>query len=100
LRARNHPPREVPDADAALDDIAPFCWNLPEVLAVRAKIYRALEKWDMLQVVAMTLTEYEPRALRWWLFVHPITTWKRHGPGELDVVGIWSRQMDGLLPTR
>jgi hypothetical protein len=32
------------DADVALDDIDPYCRRLPEVLAVRVKIYQALER--------------------------------------------------------
>jgi tetratricopeptide (TPR) repeat protein len=55
------------DADAALDDIDPFSRHLPEVLAVRVKIYRALEKWELMQVVARKLTEYDPDDVQWWL---------------------------------
>ena len=43
------------DADAALDDIDPRCRHLPEVFAARVEIYRALEKWELMQAVAKTL---------------------------------------------
>jgi len=43
------------DADAALDDIDPPCRHLPEVFAARVEIYRALEKWELMQAVAKTL---------------------------------------------
>jgi tetratricopeptide (TPR) repeat protein len=40
------------DADAELERVDPFCRHLPGVLEVRAKIYRALQKWELLDVVA------------------------------------------------
>jgi len=55
------------DADAALDDIDPFCRHLPEVLAVRLTIYQALEKWELMEVMAKKLAEYEPENPLWWL---------------------------------
>jgi len=54
------------DADAALEDIDPMCRHLLEVLAVRLSIYRALEKWELMRVVARKL-EYEPENPQWWL---------------------------------
>ena len=56
------------DADAELDRIDPFCRHLPEVLEVRAKIYAALRKWELLQVVAKRLydcTESPEWAAEW-----------------------------------
>jgi len=55
------------EADAALAHIAPFCRHFAEVLAVRVHIYRALEKWELMQVVATKLTEYEPQDVQWWV---------------------------------
>jgi tetratricopeptide (TPR) repeat protein len=55
------------DADAAMDDIDPFCMRLPEVLAVRLQIYEALKRWEPMQVVAKMLVEYEPENVEWWI---------------------------------
>jgi hypothetical protein len=46
------------DADAELDRVDPFCRHLPEVLEVRAKIYSALKKWELLTVVAKRLWDF------------------------------------------
>jgi tetratricopeptide (TPR) repeat protein len=43
------------DADAELDRVDPFCRHLPEVLEVRAKVHRALKRWELLAVVAKQL---------------------------------------------
>jgi tetratricopeptide (TPR) repeat protein len=55
------------DADAALDDIDPFCRHLPEVLAVRVKIYQALQRWELMEVVAKRMVEYIPEDAGWWV---------------------------------
>jgi tetratricopeptide (TPR) repeat protein len=55
------------DADAALEDIDPFCRHLPELLAVRLQICEALKKWELMQVVAKMLVEYEPENFKWWI---------------------------------
>src|SRR5215204_6296142 len=43
------------DADAELDRIYPICRHLPEVLEVRAKVYHACEKWELLEAVTKRL---------------------------------------------
>jgi tetratricopeptide (TPR) repeat protein len=48
------------EAQAQLEEIDPFCRHLPEVLAARIPIYRALEKWDLMAIVAKQLTEWSP----------------------------------------
>lgn len=48
------------EAQAELEEIDPFCRDLPELLAARIPFYRALEKWDLLAVVAKKLTEWRP----------------------------------------
>src|SRR5215207_900481 len=48
------------DANAELEKIAPDVRHVPEVLAVRLVIYRRLEKWALMQVVARKLALYEP----------------------------------------
>ncbi len=53
------------DADAELDRIDPFCRHLPEVLEVRVKIYSALKKWDLVQVVAKKLWDNDPIEPKW-----------------------------------
>ena len=48
------------EAQAELEEIDPFCRLLPEVLPARIPLYRALKKWDLIAVVARTLTEWNP----------------------------------------
>ena len=48
------------EAQAELEEIDPFCRHLPEVLAARIPLYRALEKWDLMAIVAKKLTEWSP----------------------------------------
>jgi len=55
------------DAEAALDDIDAFCRGLPEVLAVRMKIYQALERWELMQAAAKRMVEYDPDDAQWWV---------------------------------
>lgn len=55
------------EADAALDDIDPSLRHLPEVLAVRVKVYQALERWELMQVVAKKLVEYAPENSQTWV---------------------------------
>ena len=59
------------DANEELEEIDPEVRHVPEVLAVRVEIYRALEKWELMQTVAKKLTEYDPENPRWplaWAF--------------------------------
>jgi tetratricopeptide (TPR) repeat protein len=53
------------DAAEELEQIDPFCRAAPEVLAVRVAIYRGLQKWDLLQVVAKKLAEFKGQNLDW-----------------------------------
>ena len=39
------------DANAELEKIDPEVRHVPEVLAVRVQIYRALKKWELMQIV-------------------------------------------------
>ena len=48
------------DADGELERIDPFCRHLPEVLEVRVQIYSALKKWELVEVVAKKLADYDP----------------------------------------
>jgi tetratricopeptide (TPR) repeat protein len=41
--------------------------HFPEVLAVRLEIYKALQKWELAQVVAKKLVEYEPEKDHRWI---------------------------------
>lgn len=59
------------DANAELEEIDPEVRHLPEVLDVRLKICSALEKWDLMQVVASKLASYDPDHIQWtvsWAF--------------------------------
>src|SRR5690349_15878532 len=53
------------DADAELDNIDPYCRATPEVLAVRLEIYSGLQKWELMQVVAEKLANYDPANAQW-----------------------------------
>ena len=53
------------EADAELDEIDPFCRAAPEVLAVRLEIYAGLKKWELMQVVAKRLAEFQPNDIQW-----------------------------------
>jgi tetratricopeptide (TPR) repeat protein len=48
------------EAQAELEEIDPLCRLLPEILAARIPLYRALEKWDLMAIVAKKLTEWRP----------------------------------------
>jgi hypothetical protein len=43
------------DANGEIENMDPKVRHVPEVLAVRVGIYRALEKWELMQVVARQL---------------------------------------------
>jgi len=53
------------EANAELDKIDPFCRAAPEVLALRLEIYAGLQKWELMQVVAEKLANYDPGELQW-----------------------------------
>jgi len=44
-----------------------MCRHLPEVLAVRVKIFDAVKKWDLMEVVAKKLVEYQSENVEWWI---------------------------------
>src|SRR5262245_48573452 len=48
------------EAQAEMEQIDPFCQLLPELLATRVRIYRVLERWDLIAIVARKLTEWNP----------------------------------------
>ena len=50
------------DADAELDRVDPYCRQLPEVLEVRAKIYAALRKCELAEVVTKRLWDVTDEA--------------------------------------
>ena len=37
-----------------------------QVLELRADIYEACAAWDQLRVIALMLTEAQPKQVRWW----------------------------------
>ncbi len=53
------------DANAELEEIDAEVRHVPEVLEVRVEIFRALEKWELMQTVAKKLTEVDPTDSRW-----------------------------------
>ena len=53
------------EANGELEEINADFRHLPEVLAIRLQIYRALEKWDLMQVVARALARQEPENVHW-----------------------------------
>lgn len=56
------------EANDELERIDPFCRHLPEVLEVRAQVYSALKKWDLVEVVAKRLWDAtdEPKWAATW----------------------------------
>src|SRR4051794_30635036 len=56
-----------PEADRELDEIDPWVRHVPEVLAVRLRIYHGLKKWELLRVVAGKLAEFDPDEPQWTL---------------------------------
>jgi tetratricopeptide (TPR) repeat protein len=48
------------EAQAEMEQIDPSYRLLPELLAARIPLYRALKKWDLIAVVARKLTEWNP----------------------------------------
>jgi tetratricopeptide (TPR) repeat protein len=48
------------EAQAELKEIDPLCRLLPEILAARIPLYRALEKWDLMAIVAKKLAAWNP----------------------------------------
>jgi hypothetical protein len=55
------------DAAEELEKIDPLLRAAREVLAVRVAIYHGLKKWDLLQVVAQKLAEYDVQNVDWVL---------------------------------
>lgn len=53
------------EANAELESVQPRCRILPEVLRLRLVVYHATKKWDLLEVVAGRLSEYEPENIQW-----------------------------------
>lgn len=53
------------DADAQIEEIDPNLRHTPQVLNLRAQIYCALEKWDLMLVVARRLVVYDPQNIQW-----------------------------------
>src|SRR5271154_2818695 len=53
------------DANEELEKIDPEVRHVPEVLALRLCIYQKLEKWDLMQAVALKLTRYDPADAQW-----------------------------------
>ena len=48
------------EAQAEMEQIDPGSRLLPELLATRIPLYRVLEKWDLIAIVARKLTEWNP----------------------------------------
>ena len=53
------------EANDELEQMDADVRHLPEVLEVRLGIYRALEKWELVEVVARKLAQYDPQEPRW-----------------------------------
>jgi hypothetical protein len=53
------------EANAELDKVDPFCRAAPEVLAIRLGIYAELKKWQLMQVVAENLVNFDPAEAQW-----------------------------------
>ena len=54
------------EAERELGEIAPEMRLDMQVLELRADIYEACAAWDQLRVIALMLTEAQPKQARWW----------------------------------
>ncbi len=48
------------EANAELEEISPSCRHAPEVLDSRVVVYQALQKWELMAIVARKLVEWNP----------------------------------------
>ena len=55
------------EANAELENIEPSCRQVSDVLLARLPIYRGLEKWELMEVVARKLVEWNPREQVFWI---------------------------------
>ena len=55
------------EAHDELESIAPEARHLSEMLEVRLGIFQTLERWELVQTVAATLTKRDPQNLRAWI---------------------------------
>lgn len=69
------------DADEELDQIEPEMRSLSEVLAVRAKIYQELRRWEPMEAVCQQLCRIRPEEPQWVLALATATRY-RHGVQE------------------
>jgi Tfp pilus assembly protein PilF len=53
------------DADAELEEIDAEVRHVAEVLAVRLRIYKGLEKWELMRTVAGRLAAHDPDKPQW-----------------------------------
>lgn len=53
------------EANAELESMHPRSKTSPEVLRLRLVVYHATKKWELLEVVAGRLSEYEPENIQW-----------------------------------
>jgi len=53
------------EANEELEQIDADVRHLPEVLEIRVRIYSAVKKWDLMQVVARQLAQCDPSNVRW-----------------------------------
>jgi len=53
------------DADAELDQIDPHLRYLPEVLEIKAQIYRELGNWELMLIVSCGLVRFNPTNVQW-----------------------------------
>src|SRR5260221_7029253 len=63
------------DANAELELIDPERRDESKVLALRVRVYAALEKWELMQTVAKVLAQREPDNVQWtasWAYA----TWR------------------------
>lgn len=53
------------EANNEIESMSAEVRHLPAVLEMRVGIYRKMEKWELMQVVAKSLTEVDPTESRW-----------------------------------
>jgi predicted Zn-dependent protease len=76
------------DANESLEDIDAELRVLPPVLVVRLEIYRTLEKWELMEIIAKRLCKQRPDDPQWFISLAFAT---RRAEGLQEAVAVLAR---------
>ena len=88
------------DADAEIENIHPEVRDVPEILAIRLAIYRALENWELMQMVVRKLRKLDPENSR-WVILHAFATRQAKSIEAAKAVLLdawWAHDNEPLIP--